>query len=602
MAQAQAQIAGFGAQRALADPGRDKDRANRLENLQEGTYGDLRNPLLLLQGAVAFVLLIGCANVAGLLLARAASRRTEIAVRAAIGASRGQIVRQLVTETVPLAMVGGVVGVLLAWGGLRLFVAYAPAGFLPLTEFTLDATTLGFAAVVAIATAVIFGIVPALQASKTDLVSSLKETSRGGSDAAARQHIRSALVVVQIGLALVLLIGAGLMINSFLRVQGNPLGGDPHGVLTFDFRFSQNETITPAGRYRNAGLWNVNPQTSLAFDRVFERMRALPGVQVAAASSQPYNGALSVGFLKEGQSPPADGGPVADQMLGYIAITPNFFSTMRVPIVQGRDFNDLDNAKGPWVVIVNQAMAKRYWPDGSPLGRSIRLDYVPGEQLREVVGVSGDLRLSRRQREPAPVVYVPYQQQPAQWPGPGWQMRAGMFYLVRTSGKPQAMIPAIRSALADVEPNRPANNISTLEENLGQQVQYDRLYIILLTIFGAVAAVLAAIGIYGVMAYSVAERTREIGIRMALGARSGEVLKLVIGRALALIGIGLVLGLGGAFALARLIRHQLYEVTPTDPLTYTLVSLALTLVAVVACIIPTRRAVTVDPTIALRYE
>jgi putative ABC transport system permease protein len=331
-------------------------------------------------------------------------------------------------------------------------------------------------------------------------------------------------------------------------------------------------------------------------------MRALPGVQVAAASSQPYNGALSVGFLKEGQSPPADGGPVADQMLGYIAITPNFFSTMRVPIVQGRDFNDLDNAKGPWVVIVNQAMAKRYWPDGSPLGRSIRLDYVPGEQLREVVGVSGDLRLSRRQREPAPVVYVPYQQQPAQWPGPGWQMRAGMFYLVRTSGKPQAMIPAIRSALADVEPNRPANNISTLEENLGQQVQYDRLYIILLTIFGAVAAVLAAIGIYGVMAYSVAERTREIGIRMALGARSGEVLKLVIGRALALIGIGLVLGLGGAFALARLIRHQLYEVTPTDPLTYTLVSLALTLVAVVACIIPTRRAVTVDPTIALRYE
>jgi putative ABC transport system permease protein len=200
------------------------------------------------------------------------------------------------------------------------------------------------------------------------------------------------------------------------------------------------------------------------------------------------------------------------------------------------------------------------------------------------------------------MVYVPFQQQPGQWPGPGWQMRAGMFYLIRTSGKPQAMITTIRSALAEVEPNRPANNISTVEDYLDQQVQYDRLYIVLLTIFGAIAAVLAAIGIYGVMAVSVAERTREIGIRVALGARSGEVLKLVIGRALVLIGIGLVLGLGGAFALTRLIRQQLYEVTPTDPLTYTVVSLALTLVAVVACIIPTRRAVTVDPTVALRHE
>jgi putative ABC transport system permease protein len=408
--------------------------------------------------------------------------------------------------------------------------------------------------------------------------------------------------MMQIGLALVLLIGAGLMINSFLRVKGNPLGGDPRGVLTFDFRFSQNETITPAGRYRNAGLWNVNPQTSLAFERVFERMRALPGVQVAAASSRPYNGALSMGFLKEGQSPPASGGPIADQMLGYIAITPNFFATMRDPIVLGRDFNDSDTAKGAWVVIVNQAMAKRYWPDGSVLGKFIQLDYVPGEMLRQVVGVVGDLRLSRRQREPEAMVYVPFQQQPGQWPGPGWQMRAGMFYLIRTSGKPQAMITTIRSALAEVEPNRPANNISTVEDYLDQQVQYDRLYIVLLTIFGAIAAVLAAIGIYGVMAVSVAERTREIGIRVALGARSGEVLKLVIGRALVLIGIGLVLGLGGAFALTRLIRQQLYEVTPTDPLTYTVVSLALTLVAVVACIIPTRRAVTVDPTVALRHE
>ena len=256
--QAQSEMDALAVNLALADPVRNKNTGRRVESLQEGAYGSLRAPLLILQGAVGFVLLIGCANVAGLLLARAASRRTEIAVRTAIGAGRGRIVCQLITESVPLSLLGGLLGIVFAWAGLRLFVAYAPQGFLPLKNFTLDATVLGLTTLVAVVTAVVFGIVPALQASKIDLASSLKESSRAGSDAAARQHIRSGLVTLQIALALILLIGAGLMINSFIRVQNNQLGIDPQNLLTFDVRFSQNDTITPFGRYRNAGLWNVN--------------------------------------------------------------------------------------------------------------------------------------------------------------------------------------------------------------------------------------------------------------------------------------------------------------------------------------------------------
>lgn len=601
--QAQSEMDALAAQLALADPGRNKDTGRRVESLQEGAYGSLRQPLLILQGAVGFVLLIGCANVAGLLLARAASRRTEIAVRTAIGAGRGRIVRQLITESVPLSLVGGLLGIALAWGGLRLFVAYAPQGFLPLNNFGLDASVLGVTALVAVVTTVVFGIVPAMQASKIELSNSLKESTRGGSEAVARQHIRSGLVVLQIALALILLVGAGLMINSFIRVQNNQLGIDPQNLLTFDVRFSQNETIKPYGRYRNAGLWDVNPATTLTFQRVFERMQSIPGViSVAAAGEPPVNGALGIGFLIDGQPAPPTSQGQQGQNASYMAITPNYFATLRVPIVQGRDFNDRDTAAGTPVIIINQAMAKKYFPTGSPLGHYVSVDYVPDEPMRQIVGVVGDIRLSRTQRQAQPIMYIPHQQQTPRWLGPGWAERSAMYFILRTPGNPKALIPAMRSALAEVEPDKAPGNIRTVVEYLDRQVQYNRMYVLLLGIFGAIATVLAAIGIYGVMAYAVAERTREIGIRMALGASSGHVLKLVVRRALILVGIGLVLGLGGAFALTRVIASALWEVKATDPLTYASVSLLLVLVALCACLIPTQRAVSVDPTVALRYE
>jgi putative ABC transport system permease protein len=601
--QAQSEMDAMAANLALADPVRNKNTGRRVETLQEGAYGSLRSPLLILQGAVGFVLLIGCANVAGLLLARAASRRTEIAVRTAIGAGRKRIVFQLITESVPLSLLGGLLGIVFAWGGLRLFVAYAPQGFLPLKHFTMDATVLGLTTLVAVVTAVVFGIVPALQASKVNLANSLKESSRGGSDAAARQHIRSALVTLQIALALILLIGAGLMINSFIRVQNNQLGIDPRGLLTFDVRFSQNDTITPFGRYRNAGLWDVNPKTTLTFQRVFERMQSVPGVVSAAAAGEPpVNGAIGMGFLIDGRPAPPPSEGQQGQSASYMAITPNYFATLRVPILQGRDFNDRDTAAGAPVIIINQAMAKRYWPNQNPLGHFVSVDYVPNEPMRQIVAVVGDVRLSRTQRQPQPIMYVPHQQQTPRWMGGGWAERSAMYFILRAAGSPTGLVPAMRQALAEVEPNMPPGNVRTVMEYLDRQIQYERMYMLLLGIFGGVATLLAAIGIYGVMAFAVAERTREIGIRMALGASSGHVLKLVIRRALILVAIGLALGLGGAFALTRLISSVLWDVKATDPLTFASVSLLLVLVALCACLIPTRRAVAVDPTIALRYE
>jgi len=602
--QAQAEMDTLASQQAASDPDRNKKLGAVVQTMTESLYGGLRSPLLLLQGAVAIVLLIGCANVAGLLLARAASRRTEIAIRTAIGAGRWRIIRQLITESVPLSLLGGLAGIVLAWGGLRLFVYAAPPNFPRLNELALDLPVLGFTALVAILTAVIFGIVPAIQASNPDLVGSLKESGRSGTDGVARQHLRNALVAIQIAMALILLIGAGLMINSFLRIQNNPLGADPRNLLTFDFRFSRDEAIKAFGRYRNAGLWDVNPQTTQTFQRAYERIQGLPGVVSAAgASTPPLAGSLKMGFLIEGRpAPPLDKNGQPSQTASYIAVTPNYFATLRAPIIQGRDFNDRDTAASPFVVIINQTMAKRFWPNESPIGKQLRMDYVPDEPLREVVGVAGDIRMNRQQRQLDPSVYVPYLQQTPRWMGAGYSIRAGMFFILRTSGSPLSLTNTVRQAMAEVDPNKPVANIRTVEAYLDQQVQYVRLYVLLLGIFGAIAAGLAAIGIYGVMSYSVAERTREIGIRMALGASAPDVLRLVLLQALLLLSIGLTMGLAGSFALTRYLKSALYEVTATDPATYIAVSVLLAAVAVVASMVPTRRAITVNPTVALRHE
>jgi len=580
----------------------NKDSGVQLESMQAAFFRGLKQPLTVLQGAVGFVLLIACANVAGLLLARAASRRTEMAVRSSLGAGRGRIVRQLLTESVLLAILGGMLGGIFAWGGLRAIIASLPAGALP--EVTLSARVLGFTALVSIATGLFFGLVPALQTSKIDLSAAIKDSTRGGSEGLTKQRLRGALVTAQIGLALVLLIGAGLMMNSFLRIQKNELGGDPKGLLTFDFRFPQSQLMKPVGQqYRGVGLWDISPNVAMTYDRLFERVQGLPGViSAAGASRPPFAGAMGMQFKIEGRPAPEPGPQGSGMNAAYMPVTPNYFSTVRIPVLQGRDFSASDTATAPLVVVISKTMAQRWWANENPIGQRITFDFVPNEQPREIIGVVGDVRMNQTQKQPGPIVYLPHVQQSQRWLGPAWNYRSAMFFILRTGGNPTGIAGAVRSAVAEIDPSKPAGNLQTVEQNLRDQVSGQRVYMLLLSVFGAIAAVLAAVGIYGVMAYAVTQRTREIGIRMALGATASSVMALVVKQALILVFIGLILGIAGALGLTRFLANELYGVTATDPATFIEVSLGLVAIAVLASLIPTRRAVAVDPTVALRHE
>ena len=451
----------------------NKDMGILLDSMQGAFYQELKQPLTVLQGAVGFVLLIACANVAGLLLARAASRRTEIAVRSSLGAGRGRIVRQLLTESVLLAIFGGVLGGIFAWGGLKLILASLPAGELP--EVTLSGRVLAFTALVSIGTGVFFGLIPALQTSKIDLSASLKDSTRSGSEGLGKQRLRNALVTAQIGLALVLLIGAGLMMNSFLRIESNDLGGDPKNLLTFDFRFPQSQLMKPVGQqYRGVGLWDISPNVALTYDRLFERLQGLPGVVSAAGASRPpFAGAMGMQFKIEGRPAPEPGPQGSAQgamSAAYMPVTPNYFSTVRIPVLQGRDFSASDTASAPLVVIISKAMAQRWWPNENPLGQRITFDFVPDEQPREVIGVVGDVRLNQAQEQPGPIVYLPHVQQSQRWIGPAWNYRSAMFYILRTRGNPTGIASAVRSAVAGIDPSKPAGNLQTVEQNLRDQV------------------------------------------------------------------------------------------------------------------------------------
>jgi len=526
-----------------------------------------------------------------------------------LGAGRGRIVRQLLAESIPLSVLGGVVGLLLAWGGLKLFFVIAPANFPRLHEISLDMRVLGFTALMVLLTSVVFAVVPAIQTSKLDLLNSLKESSRSGTESAARQYLRRALVTGQIALALLLLISAGLMINSFIRVQKQDLGADPKNLLTFDFRWPISAGAKPAGKYRGAGLWDVSPRPGQIIDRVADRLRNLPGVvSVAAVNVPPLNKAgipLSTSFLIQGRPAPpssnsASGSQQPDQTANCFAITPSFFATMKVPLMRGRDFNDRDTAEAPLVMIINKTLARQFFPRENPIGQQVTLDIAPNERPREIIAVVGDTLTSRLEREHTPAVYVPHLQQTPQFAGPMVYFRTGMYFVIRSSAEPTNLANAVKRAVAEVDPNTPVAGLRTLEENLNDQVSDMRIYMLLLGLFGIVSVILAATGIYGVMAYSVAERTREIGIRMALGARSVDVLGMILRQAGGMIAAGVAIGTAGAVSLTGLIQSALYGITPTDPGTYGAVCVLLVLIALLACAIPTRRAVRVDPTVALR--
>jgi putative ABC transport system permease protein len=602
--QAQAELDGISAGLRERDPERHRERGAFVEDLQRAFTQDLEEPLLVLQSAVVFVLLIACSNVAGLLLARAAVRRSEVSVRAAMGATRSRVVRQLLTESVLLALAGGILGFGLGWAGLRMVLAALPEGALPSDNIGISLTVLAFTAAVSIVTGLVFGVIPAFQTSKVDLATALKEFGRSGSEGAARQRIRQVLVTAQIALALVLLIGAGLMMNTFLKVRSNELGADTSNLLTFEFRHTQSELMKPVGRFRNVGLWEINPATNLNNDRMLQRLQSIPGVvSVAASNRPPLTGTMWMNFNIQGRPAPAPTEDGNGQNAAYFAITPNYFATMKTQVMQGRDFTTQDSASAPPAIIINKAMADRWWPGENPIGKYVTLDFVPNEVPREIVGVTANASMQGRfQREAQPAMYVPHVQQTTNWLGPAWGMRAAMFFVMRTTGDPSSITSAVRDAVAEIDRNKPAGNLRTVEGYLDDGLGETRVFMLLLAVFGISAGVLAAIGIYGVMAFAVTQRTREIGIRVALGGTSGNVVGLVLRQAVVVISIGIVLGLAGAFALTRFLTSFLWQVSPTDPVTFIAVSVGLLLIAVVACLIPTRRAITVDPTVALRYE
>jgi putative ABC transport system permease protein len=409
-------------------------------------------------------------------------------------------------------------------------------------------------------------------------------------------------------MALVLLVGAGLLIRSFVRVLENELGADPTNLLTFDFRLPPRDTFKAAGLYRGSGLFEINPAAADTFDRVRERLQTVPGVQsVAAVTVGPFSTglALQMPFAIEGRPHPpgVSGGQPDDRpTTGYLAVTPDYFTVMKIPLRRGRDFDAHDRADSPLVVVVNEALAQRFFPNQEPVGQYLRLDFIPDERPRQIVGVAGDTLTGPMQTSSRPTVYVPHVQQGPMFVGPFVYLRIGMAFVLRTTGNPMALVPAVKRAVAEIDPTTPVAAASTVEQTLDDSVRHLRLYMLLLVAFGAVAMLLAATGIYGVMAYSVAERTREFGVRMALGARATDVRLMVLRHAGAIVAAGLGIGVAAAAGFTRVLQASLFEVTNTDPATYATVALVLVLVALAASLIPVHRATAVNPIAALRHE
>lgn len=553
----------------------------RLISLQDQIVGSIRPSLLILLGAVGFVLLIACANVANMLLARSAARQREMSIRAALGASRSRVVRQLLTESVVLAFIGGAFGLLMAIWGIKLLITVSPGTIPRVGEIGIDGSVLAVTFLLSIITGVIFGLAPALQISKPNLNVTLKEGGRSSTQGAGRRSLNSLLVVLEVALALVLLIGAGLMIKSFLRLQKVNPGFDPNNVLTM-------QVALPRFKYSD-----VNHRAAF-YQQVLERMKNLPGVQSSGAiTSLPLSGNnSSTSFVIEGREMPA---AVEKPLSEYRTISPDYFRAMSIPLLKGREFNELDHEKASGVVIINETMARRFFPNEDPIGKRLGLSGPP--DWREIVGVVGDVKDLGLDAEPKPESYMPYLQSSL-----SYLEYSSMVLVIRTAADPTSMVPTLRGVIQAVDRDQPIYNVKTMEQYLSESISQQQFNTLLLIIFGVVAIVLATIGIYGLMAYSVAQRTHEIGIRMAMGAQHSDVLKLVVGQGMILGLIGVTIGLVAAFALTRVLSSLLYQVSATDPFTFIGLSLLLVTVAMVASYIPAYRATKIDPIIALRYE
>jgi putative ABC transport system permease protein len=551
--------------------------------LQEQMVQNVRPALILLVGAVSFVLLIACANVANLLLSRAASRGREVAIRTSMGATRGRVIRQLLTESVLLSLAGGLLGLLFAWASLGPLLRIS-AGTVPqVFSVGLDRSVLAFTMVVSVVTGLVFGLAPALRTTSLDLRETLNEGSRGSTAGPGQHRLRGSLISMEIALAMLLLIGAGLLLRSFSRMQEVSLGFQADHLFVADLPLSESAYARPEQR---CGF----------YDRLVERAQTLPGVRSAAAASfLPVSGGGGlIHFNITGHPPKTPHDYVA---AGYRAVSANYFETLGVPLLQGRLIAFSDKERSPSVVVINATMAHVYFPNENPLGKRMQIGATPDNTIptMEIVGVVGDVTQGLG-LDPKAEMYIPYRQLDQLLP------IFQMSIVLRTAGDPHQQAAALRSALAEIDPHQPLVKVRTMEDNMAATVAQPRFRTWLIGIFAGLALLLAAVGIYGVMSYSVTQRTSEIGIRVTLGAQPADVFRIVVGEGLRFALLGVAIGFAGGLILARLLSSFLYGISASDPITFSGVAVLLVAVSAAASFFPARNATRVDPIVALRYE
>jgi putative ABC transport system permease protein len=574
--QAQAEISTIFSRLEQQYPESNKGLSLTVDSLHEKVVGKTRAALLILLGAVGFVLLIACANVANLLMTRATARQKEIALRTALGASRARIASQLLTESVVLALVGGGFGLLLGVFGIKMLVRLGPPELPRMQTIGIDVYVLAFTLLLSVVTGLLFGLAPILQIRKASFNAALKEGGWGSTEGGRRSLGRRSLVVSEVALALMLLIGGGLLVRSFLHLVSVDPGFDAHNVLTARVSLAGSE-------------YKTGPQRADFFQRLIEQVRSIPGVESASAINHlPLAGDLwTLGFTIEGRPAPLPG---EKQAAAYRVVRPDYFQTMGATLLKGRDFTTHDNDKSPGVVIVNEALARRYWPNENPIGKRMT---VAEDGLREIIGIVKDVRQQEWAAATKPEVYLPHLQAPSP---------RGMTLVVRRVSNPSLLVGPIQNAVWSIDKNLPVADVMTMDDVVSDAIGPQRFNTILLGLFSAVALILALVGIYGVLSDSVTARTHEIGVRMALGAQASDVLGMILRQGMVLVGIGIGVGLVGAYLVTQLMSTLLYEVSATDRITFVAIPLALAAVALGACYIPARRATKVDPLVALRYE
>jgi putative ABC transport system permease protein len=607
--QAQAEMDAIVLRAEQGKPERQRGFGVIVRPLRDDLVRDARQSLLLLAGAVGFVLLIACINVAGLMIARGMARQKEIAIRAALGASRMRMMRQLLTETMLVALLGGLLGLLITSWCTDALIRLSPATLALREEISVDLRVLGFTFLLSVLAGLISGLAPALGASKPNVNEALKEGGRRSAQGVRQRLLRRLLVISEIALATILLSGAGLLLNSFLRLNGTDCGFNASHALTFRIELPRGKYAEVVGlrKYEKSNeeykIWRARPRRTAFIQQVLQRLEALPGVEAAATTTflPLTRGQYRYPVRIEGRLPHR---PEAQYYAPGRAITPRYFDAMGIPLLRGRCFTEADTAGGPGVAIIDQRLARRFWPSADPLGSRLMFQESEEEQEKayEIVGIVGAVRDEDLMTKPMGTIYIPYLQRAKTYIDWDTFVHMGMSFVVRAKGDPARLAQAAQQAVWDVDPDQPVTGLATMEEFVSETLSEPRFLTLLVGVFAAVAVLLATVGIYGVMSFLVGERTHEIGVRRALGAKDREVLKLVVRQGFEISLAGLAVGMAGALALTHVLSRMLVGVSATDPATLAGVMALLAAVALLACYIPARRAAKVDPLVALRYE